>query len=127
MSPLLDIRNTTRGNTPRVPFERIARAIFPKDYTLSLVICADTLAQRMNRLYRKKSYSPNVLSFPLQKNEGEIFLNIRKGAREARKMGMSTEKRLAHLFIHACFHLKGYDHSDKMDALENQVLRKFGY
>lgn len=105
----------------------MARAILPSGYELSLVVCGDDLAQRMNREYRKKTYIPNVLSFPLAKNEGEIFLNVRKAEREARALGISRDFRLAHLFIHGCAHLAGLDHSDRMDALETRVLRKFGF
>ena len=35
---------------------------------------AEKLAQKLNKTYRKKTYTPNVLSFPLSKNEGEIFI-----------------------------------------------------
>ncbi len=123
----VDIRNTTRSNTPRIPFEKIAKAILPKTYSLSIVVCGDNLSRRMNREYRKKTYAPNVLSFPIGKIEGEIFLNIRKAEREAKTFGMKTIDRTAHLFVHGCFHLLGYDHGEKMDALEVKVLRKFGF
>ncbi len=122
----LDIKYTI-SHELRLPFAKMAAAALPKDYQLSLVICGDRLAQRMNKEYRKKTYRPNVLSFPLSKNEGEIFLNIRKAAREARMMQISTPARIAHLFVHGCFHLAGHDHSDRMDALELKVLKKFGF
>ncbi len=122
----LDIKCTV-ADTVRLPFEKIAAAALPKGYQLSLVICGDRLAQRMNKKYRKKTYRPNVLSFPLSKTEGEIFLNVRKAEREARAEGISTRARLALLFVHGCFHLAGYDHSDTMEALESKVLKKFGF
>ena len=135
--PIVEIKSTLkkvrlpRGKTKSfpwgLPFEEMAKAVLPKGYQLSLVICGDTLAQRMNKEYRKKTYKPNVLSFPLSKNEGEIFLNIRKAEREARSMGISAQWRLAHLFIHGCAHLKGHDHSDRMDAVEAATLRRFGF
>lgn len=123
---MIDIRYTVNDKI-RLPFKAMASAILPSGYELSLVICGDDLARRMNQKYRKKSYKPNVLSFPLSTNEGEIFLNIRKAEREARALGVSRDWRLAHLFIHGCAHLKGHDHSDTMDALETKVLRKFGF
>src|SRR3990167_2810110 len=96
---MLDTRTTLRPapflkGAGRIPFEEIAQAVLGKNYELSLVICGDNLARRMNREYRlpslklrqasKKNYSPNVLSFPLSKTEGEIFLNVRAAARGAR-------------------------------------------
>lgn len=122
----LDIKRTVK-DTVRLPFEKMAEAALPKGFQLSLVLCGDRLAQRMNMEYRKKTYRPNVLSFPLSKTEGEIFLNIRKAAREAKQEGISRDARLALLFVHGCFHLAGYDHSDTMEALEQKVLKKFGF
>ena len=119
------MRKTVRSTVPSVLFENIARDILGAQYSLSLVLCGDTLAQKMNRLYRKKTYKPNVLSFPLSKTEGEIFLNLRKAAREAIEEGVSFNERVAFLFIHACLHLKGLDHSDRMDALEDTFMHKF--
>lgn len=111
---------------PRIPFESIARHVLGASYQLSIVICGDTLARRINTSYRKKTYSPNVLSFELDKHEGEIFLNLRKTEREAHRYGVSVKQRLALLYVHGLFHLKGMDHSDRMERMEQQTLRKFG-
>ncbi len=121
------LRKTVRGHVPRIAFEKIAQVILGTKYSLSLVLCGDTLGRRLNTEYRKKTYKPNVLSFPLSKTEGEIFLNIRKAEREARAEGISTAKRIIFLFIHACLHLKGLDHGDEMDALEQKYLSSAGF
>ena len=125
-SPGVGIHRTIRTRIPFVPFEEIAQHILGSSYSLSILICGDSLARSLNRDYRKKMYSPNVLSFSLSPSEGEIMLNIRKAEREARKAGISTRARLALLFVHACYHLKGHDHSDTMEALEQKTLKKFG-
>jgi probable rRNA maturation factor len=125
MPPRIDIKITVRSSLPRIPFERIAREVLATDYQLSLVICGDTLSRRINREYRKKSYAPNVLSFPITKKEGEIFLNMRKAEREARRGGISATKRAALLYVHGLFHLKGLDHSDTMERAEMRVLKKY--
>lgn len=124
---LLSVRRTIRGKVPRLPFEKIARSILGVKYELSLVICSDSLAQRMNKEYRRKAYRPNVLSFPLSKTEGEIFLNVQCAKREAKKYGTTLPKRLALLFVHGCFHLRGLKHGRKMEAAELRTLRKFGF
>lgn len=120
------IRKTTRGLLSRVPFEAIAKIILGKHYELSLVVCGDALARRINREYRDKTYSPNVLSFSLDKHTGEIFLNTRKAEREAKQMQIPIDSRIAHLFVHGCFHLKGFDHSDDTEHREDAVLKRFG-
>ena len=108
---------------PRLPFEKMAKNILGGAYELSLVVCGDSLAQRMNKTYRHRSYRPNVLSFPLSKSEGEIFLNVQCTRREAKKYGTTLQKRLALLFVHGCFHLKGLKHGDKMEAAEQRLLK----
>lgn len=105
----------------------MAHAVLGSKYELSLVVCGDTLAQRMNRQYRKKSYRPNVLSFPLEKGSGEIFLNLRKTEREAAQYGVSVRDRFALLYVHALWHLKGLDHSDAMEKRERDTLKRFGF
>ncbi len=112
---------------PRLPFETIAHHALPARYQLSLVLCGDSLAQRMNREYRKKTYRPNVLSFPNSSSEGEIFLNVRAAAREAKKYGIPYLSRLALLFAHGCLHLSGCDHGAAMEAREQRILARLGY
>lgn len=121
----MDIKSTIRSRTPHLPYEAMTRAVLGARYELSLVICGDTLARRINNEYRKKSYKPNVLSFPLSKNEGEIFLNVRKAEREARETGVSLKHRLGLLFVHGLFHLKGLDHGATMEKAELEILRRF--
>jgi rRNA maturation RNase YbeY len=123
----VSIKKIVRGQVPRLPFEKMGKAILGPKYELSLVICGDSLAQRMNKEYRKKSYKPNVLSFPISKTEGEIFLNVQCAAREAKKYKTTLPKRLALLFVHGCFHLKGLKHGTKMEAAEQKILKRFGY
>ena len=123
----LHLRRTVKGSVPSIPYLNIARSILRPHYELSLTVCGDTLARKMNSVYRKKTYSPNVLSFPYGNREGEIFLNVRKAAREARAYGVPLRDRLALLFVHGCYHLAGHDHGEKMEALERKVMRTFGY
>jgi len=127
---MIDIKVTLRRalsteSARRIPYKEIAQAILGKNYELSLVICSDKLATRMNVEYRKKTYAPNVLSFPLDTSEGEIFLNVRKAQREAKAYGVTLRERLAFLYIHGCFHLKGFDHSARMEREEARIMRRF--
>jgi probable rRNA maturation factor len=123
----ISITKTTRGQVPRLPFEKMATAILGTKYELSVVICGDSLAQRMNKEYRKKLYKPNVLSFPISKTEGEIFLNVQCAAHEAKKYKTTLSKRLALLFVHGCFHLKGLKHGPRMETAEQRTLERSGF
>ncbi len=121
----MDIKRTVRHPVPSLPYEAIARSILGPTYNLSLVICSDALAKAMNVKYRHKDYSPNVLSFPYTKDEGEIFLNASCAKREAEKYGVSARSRMGLLFVHGCYHLAGYAHGERMEKLEQKVLGKF--
>jgi rRNA maturation RNase YbeY len=125
--PIVSIQKTTRDSSTRVPFEYIAKTILGGGYELSLVLCGDALARRINCEYRQKTYSPNVLSFPLDEHFGEIFLNVRKAERESKQMNIPIRSRMAHLFVHGCFHLKGLRHGNEMERREDLVLKQFGF
>ncbi|HEY4526669.1 MAG TPA: rRNA maturation RNase YbeY [Candidatus Paceibacterota bacterium] len=122
-----DIKKTVRIRVPTLPFEKMTRVVLGPRYELSLVVCGDKLARAINTKYRHKTYAANVLSFPLGRDEGEIFLNARAAEREARKYGISVSARLALLFVHGLFHLKGLIHGDKMEAEERKILKRFGF
>ncbi|MDP2649959.1 MAG: rRNA maturation RNase YbeY [bacterium] len=119
------IKKTTKGTLPSVPFEDIKNEVLGGKYELSLVLIGDALAKRLNSEHKNKSTPTNVLSFPLSRTEGEIFLNVRRATRDARTYGHSWEQHLAFLFIHACLHLKGMTHSPKMERAEEKLLRAF--
>lgn len=67
----------------------------------------------LNRTYRKKSATTNVLAFPLGKNEGEIFMDLTVARREAPERQLSYQQYVRYLYIHALLHLKGFDHDTK--------------
>ena len=107
-------------------YEEIANAILGKKYELSLVFIGPARAKKLNEEYRKKTYSPNVLSFPLDKHAGEIFICPTVAKTQAKRFTLSQDGYVAYLFIHGCLHLKGHDHSDTMEQLEERYLRRFG-
>ncbi|MFH1472829.1 MAG: rRNA maturation RNase YbeY [bacterium] len=109
------IFNNTRKPTPRVPFEKIKNVVLGKHYELSLVFAGDTLMRRLNRTYRSHDNTTNVLSFPISKKSGEIFINLSRSA----PFGV------AHLLIHGLLHLKGIQHGATMERREKVLLRAF--
>lgn len=122
---MFSIANKTLKKVPRVPFLDIATKILGQDYDLSLVFCGDKLSHRLNNTYRQKDKPTNILSFPLDKNLGEIFLNFAKIEKECIIEEQTLAFRLAYLFIHGCLHLKGFDHGSKMEEQEEKFLKYF--
>ena len=109
-----------------MPFARMKEEILGKRYRLSLVFAGDALSRSLNKRYRKKDKVANILSFPMDKKEGEIFINLKEARKDAPLFKKSYNAFVAHLFIHGCLHLKGLAHGSKMEALEKSTLRKFG-
>lgn len=121
----IDITNKTKGKLPSLPFVDIKNEVLGKNYSLSLVFVGDTTSKKLNFTYRGKNKPTNVLSFPLDETSGEIFINPNKAREEAKEWGKSFEDFIGLLFVHGLYHLKGHDHSDEMDKLEEQTRIKF--
>ncbi len=108
-----------------LPYEIIKNDILGKRYALTLVFVGEARAKTINELSRKKTYAPNVLSFPLDINCGEIVICPKVAAREAKDFNLSVTGYIGFLFIHGLLHLKGHDHSDTMEKLEQRYIRKY--
>ena len=107
-------------------YSAMAKRILGAQYDLSLVFIGKTRAASLNQQYRKKTYSPNVLSFPLDERTGEIFICPTVATREAAKFNLTPAGYVGYLFIHGCLHLKGLDHGDTMDQQEAKLIKHFG-
>ncbi len=121
----LSIVNSTKGTLPRVPFARIKDEAMGKNYSLSLVFVGERRSRKLNRTYREKDKSTNILSFPLDKMTGEIFICLAVARRQAKSFERSFDNFIAFLFIHGCMHLKGFDHGSTMDRAEAKLRKKF--
>lgn len=123
---MLSVLNKTTLKAPvsKRKFEEIKNTILGKKYELSLVFVNNHQSKKLNQKNRKKDKPANVLSFPIEDNFGEIFIDLQT-KKEAEKFEMGYKKYLTFLFIHGCLHLKGYDHGDKMEKQEDKFLKKF--
>ena len=119
------IKNTTKGKLPRLPFAKIAEAVLGKEYEGSLVVVSSRKSRELNRTYRGKDSPTNILSFPLDETEGEIFLDLKKAREDAPLFDRSYTNFVGFLFIHALLHLKGYDHGPKMETQEKKICKIF--
>jgi rRNA maturation RNase YbeY len=114
------------ANYPSLAYQLIKDDILGKKYELSLTFIGTARAQKLNHEHRKKEYVPNVLSFPLDTNIGEIFITPLVAKKEAQKFSMSVDGYIGFLFIHALLHLKGLEHGDTMDRAEKKYCKKYG-
>ncbi|MBU4480373.1 rRNA maturation RNase YbeY [Patescibacteria group bacterium] len=119
------IKNTTKGKLPSLPFENMKNEVLGKKYELSLVFIGDKLSRRLNKEYRKKDKPTNILSFPLSDTTGEIFINLSFAKKEAKKFDRDFSNFIGFLVIHGLVHLKGFEHSSRMEEKEIKIRKKF--
>lgn len=117
--------SSTIAKYPKFPYEEMKNTILGNKYTASLNFIGSKRAKSLNIVYRQKDYVPNVLSFPLDETTGEIFICPEVARKEAKNFNLTPDGYIAFLFIHGLLHLKGHDHSDKMDTLEQKYVKKF--
>ena len=96
-------------------------------------------SQELNKTFRGKDYPTNVLSFPadIQLPEGptilgDIAICLPVVKREADEQSKRFDQHFAHMVVHGCLHLMGYDHedehdADQMEAKEIGILENLGY
>jgi probable rRNA maturation factor len=116
----------TLGRAARAAGARKAREV-------SVLFCADTRMRSLNRRYRGKDKTTDVLAFPAGDASrgflGDIVISVPYAAREARRREDSRSREIDRLLLHGLLHLMGYDHETdegQMDALEGRLRRRLG-
>ncbi len=106
---------------------------------LTVRLVDETEMTELNETYRGKQGPTNVLSFPFEAPPGvelpllgDIIICARVVAREAQEQGKALEAHWAHMVVHGCLHLLGYDHieegeAQQMEGLETEILAGLGY
>lgn len=110
------------------------------DSELTIRVVDEAEGRELNNTWRHKDYATNVLSFPADVPDelldipllGDLVICVPVVTREADEQGKSPDAHWAHLVIHGCLHLLGYDHiddeeADEMEALERELLAELGY
>jgi probable rRNA maturation factor len=102
-----------------------------KGRELSVLFCGDARMRRLNRVYRGKDKTTDVLAFPAGAGAllGDIVVSVPYAARQARRRGERASREIDRLLLHGYLHLLGYDHetdSGEMDALEARTRLRLG-
>ena len=110
---------------------------------VSVLFCADARMRTLNRRYRGKDKTTDVLAFPPGPGAasgsgsdagsgsflGDIVISVPYAAREARRREDTRSREIDRLLLHGFLHLLGYDHETdegQMDALEGRLRRRLG-
>ena len=113
-----------------------------READLAIRLVGTREGRALNRHYRGRDYATNVLSFPAELPEGlpkdvrlpllgDLVLCAPVVAREAKEQGKPLNAHYAHLTVHGCLHLLGWDHEDAreaeaMEQLEREILVALG-
>ncbi len=125
MEERFTITNKTKSTLPRVPFAKMKDVILGKKYELSLVFIGKEKSRKLNFAYRGKNKPTNILSYPLDKNSGEIFITPEVLKKEMENFDRTFDNFAGFLFIHGLLHLKGMEHGSTMEKAEEIFRRKF--
>ena len=121
------IVNETRAGIPvEARFRAIKKAALGTDYDLSLIFTTSARIRKLNLIYRDKDNATDILSFPISKKEGEIYICQSEARKEAKNFDRPYANFILFLFIHGCVHLKGYGHGATMESIEAKLRKKFG-
>ena len=123
----------------------LAEESFENNAEVSVSFVNNAEIRRLNRIYRDKDKSTDVLSFPLGENGiydinnetgasllGDVVISMETAVKQAHIYGHSLEREVGFLTVHSMLHLLGYDHETsaleaaKMHEKEEIILESLG-
>ena len=111
-----------------------------KDSEITIRMVDSKEIHELNATYRHVDRPTNILSFPFELPEGiedlpllgDLVVCKEVLERECKEQNKTLEEHFAHLIVHGCLHLLGYDHIEEEDAkemepLEVKAMAELGY
>lgn len=116
----------------------LLRSIGLHNAELSILFVGDRAMRTLNRRYRGKDKTTDVLSFSLREGAfshvqpdilGDIVVAVPTAARQAVEAGHPLGREIEFLLVHGLLHLLGYDHerggeARRMKRRESQLLKR---
>lgn len=106
---------------------------------MTVRIVDEVESHELNLTYRGKDRPTNVLSFPFECPDevellllGDLVICRQVVEREAAEQEKPLMAHWAHMVVHGCLHLLGYDHieddeAEEMESLETQIMQGLGF
>lgn len=139
MTVTVDLQIASDGQCPEsTQFQQWSEAALQsvsEECELSIRLVDDQESAELNGTYRGKTGSTNVLSFPFDapvpmepRLLGDLVICVPVVEKEAREQHKKMNHHWAHMVVHGCLHLLGYDHieddeAEAMEALEVKILQ----
>ena len=142
---MIEINNLSKIYINEKFLKKIADKVLKKERKekaeLSIALVPSKKIEEINRIYRGKDRTTDVLSFPepksffknikgknFQKTKslGEIIISPKEVMKNSKRLGTSFDKELALCLIHGILHLLGYDHEKNKKKAE-EMRKKENY
>ncbi|MCU9998486.1 rRNA maturation RNase YbeY [[Pasteurella] aerogenes] len=106
---------------------------------ITVRIVDEAESHQLNLTYRGKDKPTNVLSFPFECPDeveltllGDLVICRQVVEQEAREQDKLLMAHWAHMVVHGCLHLLGYDHiedaeAEEMESLETEIMLGLGF
>lgn len=115
--------------------EAISKIAEAQGKFVTVAFVSDRKMRYLNKTFRGKNSTTDVLSFPFEASEfeaeenilGDIVISVEQAERQATENNLDFETEIRQLILHGILHLCGYDHetdTGEMNTLELQLREK---
>jgi len=116
------------------------KLIVKTDARVSIALTNDRRMRRLNRDFRGRDKTTDVLSFPFEAEAferetdqseflGDLVISVEQAARQATENDLTLDVEMRQLILHGLLHLCGYDHErdgGEMNRTEMRLRRRLG-
>jgi len=122
-----------RGLELRIWLEDLVAELAPRADSFAVRFAGDRTVRRMNRDYRGRDRTTDVLSFEGAttgdgRHLGDVVVSVPQASRQAAAGGRTLERELRTLLLHGVLHCLGHDHEaddGEMERLERRLRRRW--
>jgi len=98
--------------------------------SLTIAFVSDVKMRELNRFYRGKTTTTDVLSFLSEPDEfednenylGDIVISLEQAEKQAKENNLKFETEIKQLILHGILHLCGYDHEADAGEMNKKEL-----
>lgn len=110
---------------------RVLKSESASGKSLNIIYCSDKHIGELNRRFKRKNQTTDVLAFDLTDSVepgfiGEVYVNLQQAKKQANDRRISYKEEVSRLTIHGVLHLLGYRDGRKSDRL-SMWARQEGY
>jgi len=132
----VEVNNLTQVEIDQEFIKKIIKEVLreeEREGDVSVAFIGPGRMRKLNRMYRGKNRTTDVLSFPGKEvsfeqfkigdfkeveDLGEIVVCLREVKKNAKRAGISFDEELVRVLIHGTLHLLGYDHEKSEEEKE---------